>query len=204
MHFHIHYLLQHYGYGGIFLILMAEMIGIPFPAETTLTLAGIAWIKGSFTLVPLLLTATLGNIIGSSIAYCIGRFLGRKVIVRFGKYIGITDDRLDKADRKFLKYRKSVLLISKFVAGFRVFVPYLAGMNKMSFIEFSILNSISAFAWVTVFVLLGRYVNIAWKHYHVIMHQNVLPIALISIVIVALFLFIRTKMKKRINNSSEL
>jgi membrane protein DedA with SNARE-associated domain len=196
IHFHIHYWLQHYGYGGIFFILMAESIGIPFPTETTLTFIGIEWIKGEFSLLPILLVATVGNITGSSISYCIGRYIGRNAIVSFGKYIGITNERLDQADRKFLKYRKSVLIISKFVAGFRVFAPYLAGMNKMPFIEFSILNSIGAIVWVTTFVLLGRYVNVAWRHYHVIMHQNILPIALISIVIIALFFFFRNNLKK--------
>jgi membrane protein DedA with SNARE-associated domain len=196
MHFHIHYWLQHYGYSGIFFILMAEMIGIPFPAETTLTVAGIAWINGTFTLIPLILIAAGGNIVGSSVAYFIGRYLGRSVIVRFGKYIGITDERLGKADKKFIKYRKSALLISKFIAGFRVFVPYLAGMNKMSFIEFSILNSISAIVWVTAFVLLGRYVNVAWRQYHVIMHQNLLPISLIIAAIVIVFLLIKTNLRR--------
>ena len=96
MHLHIQALLHHYGYLGVFFILLMEMIGIPFPAETTLTISGFEWTQGVFRLVPLLLAASIGNIFGSTIAYGIGRFLGRPVIVRFGKYIGITNERLDR------------------------------------------------------------------------------------------------------------
>src|SRR5690242_16574459 len=101
MHIHIHQLIHQYGYAGVFFVLMIEMIGIPFPAETTLTLSGIAWTNGEFALVPLLLVATTGNFIGTTIAYSIGRFLGRPIIVRFGRRIGITDQRLDFAEIKY-------------------------------------------------------------------------------------------------------
>lgn len=110
MHIHIQALLHHYGYLGVFFILLLEMIGIPFPAETTLTISGFEWTQGVFRLVPLLVAASGGNIFGSTIAYGIGRFLGRPVIVRFGKYIGITNERLDKANVTFNRFQRPVCL----------------------------------------------------------------------------------------------
>lgn len=79
---HIQLLIHHYGYFGVFFILLLEMIDIPFPAETTLTLSGIEWTQGAFHLIPLLIAATVGNASGSVVAYWIGRLLGRPVIVR--------------------------------------------------------------------------------------------------------------------------
>src|SRR5579875_3968293 len=144
MHIDVQHLIAEYGYIGVFLILLFEMIGIPFPAETTLTISGFEWTKGIFALTPLLISATLGNIIGSTIAYGIGYYLGRPIILKFGRYIGITEEKLNAADVKFSSYRSTVVLISKFIAGIRVLVPYLAGINRMPFLLFTVYNAVSA------------------------------------------------------------
>lgn len=131
MHLNLHLILHHYGYVGVFFVLMMEMVGIPFPAETTLTISGFEWSSGVFRLFPLLLAAGIGNIVGSTIAFWLGRLLGRPVIVRFGKYVGINNERLDKANRLFHKHQSWIVIIGKFIAGIRVLIPYLAGINKM-------------------------------------------------------------------------
>ncbi|BCU82821.1 membrane protein [Polycladomyces abyssicola] len=192
-------LIKHYGYGGIFVILLLEMIGIPFPGETILTLSGIEWTIGTFSLLPLLGVAISGNVIGSSIAYGIGRFLGRPVILRYGRLLGITDERLNKAEVKFKKYRIPVILFSKFIAGIRVLVPYLAGINRMSFVAFSIYNFISATLWSVVFIVLGRYLDIAWYRYHQVIHQFLLPALIVTIISVGVYFILKTSNKRRGN-----
>jgi membrane protein DedA with SNARE-associated domain len=172
---HIQLLIGHYGYFGVFIILMLEMLGIPFPAETTLTLSGVEWTQGVFHLVPLLLAAATGNAIGSIVAYWIGRLFGRPVIVRFGKYVGITSERLDKANLMFKKYETTVVLFSKFIAGIRVLVPYLAGINKMSFAFFTFCTTVSALVWSAVFIIFGKYLGIELSRYHQMFHQYLLP-----------------------------
>lgn len=166
MHFNIYHLLHQYGYQGIFFAFLFEMIGIPFPGETILTFSGIEWKKGTFSLVPLIMTAWAGNIIGSTISYLIGRFLGRNVILRFGKAVGITEKKLQAADEKFNRYRVLVVLFGKFIAGIRVLAAYLAGINRMDFWKFSLYNAAGSFLWVIVFIVLGRYIEVAWQHYH--------------------------------------
>jgi membrane protein DedA with SNARE-associated domain len=190
-------LIKHYGYGGIFVFLLLEMIGIPFPGETILTLSGIEWATGTFSLLPLLGVAISGNVIGSSIAYGIGWFLGRPVILRYGRLVGITDERLNKAEAKFKKYRIPIILFSKFIAGIRVLVPYLAGINSMSLVAFSIYNFISATLWSVVFIVLGRYLDIAWHRYHQVMHQFLLPSLIVTIISVGVYFILKTSKKRR-------
>jgi len=190
-HFHVQHLIQQFGYPGVFGILVLEMIGLPFPAETTLTISGIEWSNGTFAIIPILLVAILGNIIGSSIAYGLGRFLGRGVIVHYGKRVGITEKRLEIAEAKFLKYRRSVIFGAKFIAGIRVLVPYLAGINRMSFAKFTLYNSISAFIWVTAFVFLGKYLGKGWVRYHKMFNHILLPTLLLLIIIVIISLYYR-------------
>lgn len=196
MHIDIQLLIHHYGYAGIFAILFMEMVGIPFPAETTLTLSGIEWTNGVFSLLPLLLAAAGGNIIGSSVAFAIGRYLGRPVIVRYGKYVGITDARLNKANGAFAKYRSSVVLFSKFIAGIRVLVPYLAGLNRMPFGLFTLYNTISALAWSAGFIILGRYIGIGWTRYHHFLQQYMVPVIVVAAIGLVLFILWKRRKKK--------
>ncbi|GMA50404.1 alkaline phosphatase [Alicyclobacillus contaminans] len=191
MHLPVQQWISHYGYSGVFLILLLEMIGIPFPAETTLTISGFEWMKGAFSLIPLLCSAALGNIIGSTIAYSIGRYLGRPAITRFGRFIGITESKLNAADEKFSKYRGSLVLFGKFIAGVRVLIPYLAGVNRMPIVLFSVYNTASTLAWVSFFVIVGRYVEVLWSHYHQILGPHLVPALLVMAVGAVIFVGVK-------------
>ncbi len=193
---HLQALIHHYGYAGVFVILFLENVGIPFPAETTLTISGFEWMHGVFHLLPLLLVAGLGNIWGSTVAYGIGRWLGRPVIVRFGQYVGITHERLDKAESLFEKYQSPVVLVGKFIAGIRVLVPYIAGINKMSFWLFSIYNAISAWVWAAVFILLGNYIGKEWSRYHQYLARYWIPLLIVVVPLFGVYLYLRRKRRK--------
>lgn len=197
MQLDVHHWIGQYGYLGIFIVLMLEMIGVPFPAETTLIAAGIEWTRGTFSLFPLILSVVFGNIAGSSVAYSLGRFLGTPIIVRFGKYVGITEERMGKAERKFNQYRGKVILSAKFIAGIRVLVPYLAGINRMPFALFSLYNSISAVVWAIVFVVLGKYLGLAWNRYHLVFHSYLLLALVGAVLLAGVVLVIRRKRRHR-------
>jgi membrane protein DedA with SNARE-associated domain len=197
---HVHQFMHQYGYGGIFLILFLEMVGIPFPAETTLTLSGIEWINGAFSLIPLILIATLGNVMGSSIAYAIGRFLGRNVILRYGKFVGITDKKLAAAEAKFQQYQIKALLVCKFIAGIRILIPYLAGLNRMPFLIFTVYNTFVALIWTTLFIVFGRYIGALWHHYHHYLHGNPYFVVLLGVLFVGLYLTVKKKKVKVIHS----
>ncbi|GLG02640.1 alkaline phosphatase [Alicyclobacillus hesperidum subsp. aegles] len=198
MHIHTHQMLQHYGYFGVFFILLLEMVGIPFPAETTLTISGFEWSNGAFKLIPLLLAAGLGNIVGSTIAFWIGRLLGRPVIVRFGKYVGITNERLDKANHMFHRHQSWIVIIGKFIAGIRVLIPYLAGVNKMNFAVFSLYNAVSAFVWAAVFIILGRYMGIEWSKYHQVLHQYLVPGIIVVAIVIGVVVALKMRHRKNV------
>jgi membrane protein DedA with SNARE-associated domain len=205
MNLDVHFWLAHYGYIGVFFILMSEVIGIPFPAETTLTLTGIAWSAGQLSLVPLVVMAALGNIVGSTIAYFVGKYLGRLVILRVGKYVGITEKRLDKAEMQFRKYQSGIIFVGKFIAGIRVLIPYLAGINETPFIRFTLYNAIAAVIWVVTFVLLGSYIGVLWKQYHGLVLHYMVPSIIILVVLVGLYVWwkVRSHRRKKLEDRAE-
>lgn len=197
MHLDVQQWISHYGYLGVFFILFTEVLGIPFPAETTLTISGFEWTKGIFSLVPIVLTAASGNILGSTIAYGIGYFLGRPVVLRFGKYVGITEPRLNMAQEKFEKYESSIVLFGKFIAGVRVLIPYLAGINRMPFLLFSVYNAVSALVWATTFIVLGRYIGVVWEKYHVVIQHYMWPFIIGVVLLAAGLIFFKRWLKTR-------
>lgn len=196
---HIQTLIHSYGYMGVFLIIFIEMLGIPFPAETTLILSGIMWGHGVFKLLPLLLAANIGNILGSSGAFGLGYFLGRPIIVRFGKIVGLTNERFDRGNQIFSKYQVIVVLFGKFIAGIRVLIPYLAGINKMRFLSFSIYNAISSVLWTTAFIVVGKYIGKAWSKYDVLISQYRVPAVLVLVVLVGVIIGLKIRQKRKVS-----
>lgn len=157
--------MHHLGYLGVFLALFLEAIGIPFPAETILIASGVEMTRGVFHFVPLWLCAALGNIVGSNTAYVIGRYLGRPVILKFGRYVRITEARLEAVEVKFQKYQIPFLVVGKFIAFVRIAIPYIAGINEVPFWMFTALNTSAACVWSCLFILLGRTVEEILRHF---------------------------------------
>lgn len=178
MHNSVQQLLHHYGYFGVFFVFVTEMVGFPFPAETTLTFCGIEWAQGNFAFIPLWLTAALGNMVGSTISYIIGVYFGLPFITRFGRWVGLTEARFNKAEVKFAKHRNSIVLYGKFVSGVRVLVPFLAGVNRMGFAWFSFWNGLSSLAWSAFFILEGRYLAKLWSRYDVFLKHHEIALIL--------------------------
>lgn len=168
------------------MMLFLEAIGIPFPAETTLVTAGVTLAHSLGFTLALIFVGAAGNIIGSSIAYFIGRYLGRPIILRFGRYIGITEVRLAKVEEQFRDKSTLFLIAGKFIAFVRIVIPYLAGINDVNFARFSVLNALSAVVWAALFITLGRAVEDVWHHYKLFFEHHILISSLIVLAIVAL------------------
>ncbi|KPV40862.1 DedA family protein [Alicyclobacillus ferrooxydans] len=188
-------LFHHYGYFGVFFVFVAEMVGAPFPAETTLTFCGVEWAQGNFAFVPLWLAAALGNMVGSTISYAVGHYLGYPVVIRYGRFVGLKEARLKKAEEMFAKHRNSIVLYGKFVSGVRVLTPFLAGVNRMTFGWFSFWNGLSALGWSAFFILEGKYLEKLWKHYDVFLkhHEIALILAAGTVVSIVWVLFTRKR-----------
>lgn len=194
---HFQTIIHHYGYFGVFMIIFIEAIGFPFPAETTLTLSGIEWTHGVFKLVPLWFAASVGNIVGSTIAYGIGAFLGRPIVLYLGKYIGITEARLNKANIQFQRYELAVIIVAKFIAGIRILVPYLAGINRMKFWIFWPINALSAVLWSGAFIIGGHFIGIAFGKAWPFLHRHLVVFILLAAVILLLFVLMRIGLHRR-------
>ncbi|PWI58548.1 hypothetical protein BM613_03265 [Sulfoacidibacillus thermotolerans] len=194
-----HAILVHYGYPGIFIALILEFLLIPFPAETILVFSGFMWHQGVFRIVPLLIIATLGSFTGSLIAYLIGSYVGRPVLLRYGRYVRLDEKKLIAAETAFRKYSIPIVGFGRFIAGVRVLIAYVAGMNKLNVPLYLVITIISAALWASMFILLGSTVSAYWHVGLRWIEANPVPSGLIALILIVAgsFYFRYRRDKKR-------
>ncbi|MDD2336269.1 MAG: DedA family protein [Geobacteraceae bacterium] len=178
-----------YGYPGIFAALLLGIFGAPLPDEGILSFAGYLAFKGTLKLHFAILAATLGSVCGISLSYAIGRSFGLYLVERFGRYIGITPERLGKAHDWFSRYGKWTLLPGFFIPGIRHLIAYLAGTSRLKYSTFSLFAYAGGFLWTTTFVLLGYYMGKDWHRISEMLHHHLrLGSSIVALAILVWFL----------------
>jgi membrane protein DedA with SNARE-associated domain len=146
--------LNHYGYWAVFGAILLEDFGLPVPGETMLIASALLASQGHMHIVPLLLIACVAAVTGDNIGYAIGRFGGRRLVLRYGRYVLITEERLQKAEGFFRRYGGVVVAVARFLAGLRQLNGIVAGTVKMRWRRFLVYNTLGAALWVGFWGLL--------------------------------------------------
>ena len=146
--------LDHYGYWALFGAILLEDFGMPVPGETLLIAGALLASRGKMHIVPLLVTACIAAVTGDNMGYAIGRFGGRRLVFRYGRYVLITEERLRKAEGFFGRYGGAVVVMARFLAVLRQLNGIVAGTVKMSWYRFLLYNMLGAALWVTFWGML--------------------------------------------------
>src|ERR671927_1126073 len=112
-------LIEHYGYLVILFGVMLESMGVPLPGETILIAAGIMVQRGHLDLGDAIVYGILGAVAGDQIGYWVGREGGRPFILRWGRYVLITPERLQHAEEFFERHGGKAVFLARFIAGLR-------------------------------------------------------------------------------------
>ena len=150
-------LIERYGYLIVFLGVMLEGVGLPLPGETVLIAAGALAHRGSLTLWETMVMGGLGAVMGGQLGYCVGRFGGRPFVLRWGRYVFITPERLGRAESFFERHGGKAVFSARFIAGLRVFGALVAGMSSMSWRKFTLYSVLGGVVWTTAAVALGYF-----------------------------------------------
>ena len=153
--------LNHYGLWAILLLVLLEDFGIPVPGETVLIAGAVYAGAGKLNVVAVGCVGFIAAIAGDNIGYAIGRFGGRALVLRWGKYVFITEERLDKAEEFFHRHGGKIIVIARFVEGLRQANGIIAGIAKMHWLRFLVFNMLGAALWVGTWVSIGYF---AGKH----------------------------------------
>jgi membrane protein DedA with SNARE-associated domain len=148
----IAHLIHAYGLVVVGVIIGLESIGLPFPGESVLILAGIfAGTKHDLNIVAVVVTAALAAIVGQVVGFIIGRGFGYRLLLRYGPYVRITESRVKLGEYLFLRHGTKIIFIARFVPLLRSLAGILAGANRMPWPQFLLANIVGAFAWAAIF-----------------------------------------------------
>lgn len=151
------HLIGRYGYLVVFIGVMLEGVGVPLPGETVLIAAGVLVHRGVLDFEDTLFFGILGAIVGNQIGYWVGRFGGRPFLLRWGRYLFVTPERLGHAEAFFARHGGRAVFLSRFVVGLRVFGALVAGTSRMSWGKFALYNVLGGTAWAAAAVSLGYF-----------------------------------------------
>lgn len=148
-------LIGQYGYLIVFFGVMLESMGVPIPGETILLAAGVLVQRGSLDPGDAVAFGVLGAVAGDQLGYWIGRRGGRPFVLRWGRYVLITPERLDRAEEFFDRHGGKAVFLARFVAGLRVFGALVAGISQMRWRKFFFYNALGGAIWATAAVSVG-------------------------------------------------
>jgi len=143
------------GYLGIFLLMLIESSFIPFPSEIVLVPAGYLASKGDMDVSLILLASLMGSIGGALINYFGALYVGRKFLLRYGKYILISEETLDKMEDFFKKHGAISTFTGRLIPGIRQLISVPAGLSRMNLKVFIFYTSLGALIWSIILVALG-------------------------------------------------
>lgn len=147
---------ENFSYFGLFLILLAEESGIPLPIPGDIFIATVAALPNSNYFLTVL-TVVSATLLGSTILFTIAQKIGRKLVLKFGKYIKITPERIKKIESWFVKYGGRAIVLGRLVPGLRIVTPAVTGLFNVSYKTFWLYTAIAAVIWGTIYFVIGKF-----------------------------------------------
>ena len=154
--------LIHWGYAAVFLFGFLEACCVPIPSEVTFGFAGVLAYQGHLSIVGVIVVGTVAELIGSFVAYGIGRVGGRPLVHKFGRYVLVTQADVDRAERFVAGRGIWAIPVGRALPVVRTFVSIAAGIIEVPALLFGVLSLIGTAIWVTVIALIGYGLGDAW------------------------------------------
>jgi membrane protein DedA with SNARE-associated domain len=173
--------ITHYGYAGIFSLLVFGIVGLPVPDEWLLTFSGFLIFKHTLHFVPTFFSAFFGSACGISMSYLLGKLFDTYVLVRYGWIFHLTPERLARVHSWFERRGRWTLLVGYFIPGVRHLTGYVAGASELDFTNFALFAYTGAFCWAALFITLGYVLGEEWNRVWDALHQTKLLMILLAI-----------------------
>jgi len=179
-----------YGLLAVFVLMVLESACLPIPSEVTMLFGG-ALANAAFVaqlgqegrhlnLVAVALAGTLGNLVGSWIAWAVGWRGGRPLIQRWGRLVWLREHELDRAERWFDRHGETAVFASRLLPVVRTFISLPAGIAQMRFVRFSIYTVVGCLPWTFALAALGYALGGRWH----LIEQSLRPVSLLVGVLV--------------------
>ena len=159
--------LDQFGYLAIAAFVLLEDFGVPLPGETVLVAGAVYAGSGRLNVALVGLIGFAAAVIGDNIGFAIGHFGGRRLVERFGRYVGLTPARLQRATAFFARHGGKIVVVARFIEGLRQANGIIAGITAMHWARFLAFNALGAALWVAVWTAVGYF---SGRHINAIYH----------------------------------
>ena len=185
------------GYIGIFLLMAMESSVIPIPSEVVMPPAGYLAQQGKMDMLTVILSGTLGSLVGAYANYFAARFLGRPLLLKYGRYVWITEAHFSRVEDFFKRHGEISTFIGRLLPVARHLISLPAGLANMNHLRFSIYTLLGSAIWVTVLAWIGYFIGENQALILRYSHQAVLAVMAFSIVLVAIYMKVHRKRAAR-------
>lgn len=195
------HIIRDLGLAGVSLLTATSgVIGVP-GTEPTMLFAGFDVFKGDLSLLGIIIFGVIGDVIGASIAYGIGRFGRMELIERHGNKLHVSPQRLQIAQRWFERWGAPVIFVSRLLPLIRAVFPYAAGVAEMSYLRFVSFAALGSIVWITGLGVLGKAVGSNWEHWRRNL-EYVDYVALVLLVGLIVYLIVRRSRNARASEAT--
>jgi membrane protein DedA with SNARE-associated domain len=189
------------GYPGIFILMAMESSVIPIPSELVMPPAGYLAQQGQMHMAVAILCGTLGSLVGAYANYFAARHLGRPLILKYGKYVWITEEKFAKVEQYFKDHGEISTFIGRLLPVVRHLISLPAGLAGMNHLKFSLYTLFGAGLWVTVLTVIGYFIGAERALIYKYSHQALIGAVILSAAIIAVYVW-NHRRKKRVAGSS--
>ncbi|WP_457743719.1 DedA family protein [Sulfurimonas sp.] len=176
-----------WGYIGITIMMAIESSFIPFPSELVLVPAGYLASQGQMSIAAIMGSALVGSLIGAFINYYLAITLGRKFLIKFGKYFFIKEEALLKMENYFKKHGHISTFTGRLIPGIRQLISIPAGLAKMNIVQFSLYTTLGAGIWALVLTLLGYFIGTNEALINQYLKEITILVVLLLVILVAVY-----------------
>ncbi|WP_456404266.1 DedA family protein [Hydrogenimonas sp.] len=181
------------GYIGIFIMMFLESSFFPFPSEVAMIPAGYLASKGEMDIVAAFFAGAGGSLAGALFNYVLGHRLGRPFLIKYGRYVLLKPETVEKTEAFFARYGPASTLFGRLVPGIRQYISLPAGIGRMPLAAFSIYTFLGAGIWCAVLLGLGFFLGHNEERIQEMLHYI---LAVIFVLIVGVFYYYRRKNKR--------
>ncbi|MCU1265786.1 MAG: Alkaline phosphatase [Acidobacteria bacterium] len=151
------------GYWGVALLMAIESACIPLPSEIIMPFAGYLVSRGEMNIWGVGIAGAIGCVLGSLVAYWVGMYGGRPLIEKYGRYVLISRQDLELADRWFSRYGEAIIFTSRLLPAVRTFIAFPAGVARMNLTRFVLYTFAGSLPWCLGLAYVGQKLGEKWN-----------------------------------------
>jgi membrane protein DedA with SNARE-associated domain len=184
------------GYAGILVLMFIESTFIPLPSELVIPPAGYLIAREQMSWSGVIISGTIGSVLGALFNYAVAVYLGRPFILRYGKFFGISQKHFTKGEDFFRNHGNISMFIGRLILGVRHYISFPAGLCRMHIGKFCLYTALGAGIWILLLAYIGYFVGNNKRLITEVSKQWSLYVIVACAVIIAAYIFRHRRKQK--------